>query len=54
MKNIQNEVRRYLIANSHRSIIDVYNELKNKKHKSIAEKLVFTYIKVNKKKLGVK
>lgn len=54
MKNIKNEVRDYLIANSNRSIIDVYNELKAKKRKSIAEKLIFIYLKANKKELGVK
>lgn len=54
MKNIKNEVRDYLIVNSNRSIIDVYNELKSKKRKSVAERLIFTYLKANKKKLGVK
>ena len=54
MINIINEVRDYLIVNSHRSIIDVYNELKSKKRKSIAEKLIFHYLKANKKKLGVR
>lgn len=54
MGNLQNEVADYIIANSDKPIYFVYNELKNKRKLSKAERLVYIYLKLNKKKLGIK
>lgn len=46
----------FLRQNSDRPIIEIYNEIKSKKLKerSKSEHLVFTYISLNKRKLGIK
>lgn len=54
MSNLQNEVADFISANLDKPIYVVYNELKNKKKLSKAERLVYTYLKLNKKKLGIK
>ena len=54
MGNLQNEVADYILANSDKSIYIVYNELKNKKRLNKVERLVYIYLKFNKKKLGIK
>lgn len=51
---IVEEVKEYLIKNSDKPIYIVYKELKEKKKKTKAENLVFTYLKMNKGKLGIK
>lgn len=52
--NIYEEVRLYLIENQEKPIYQVYQELKKKKKKSTSEQIVWTYLKLNKKKLGIK
>lgn len=49
-------VQDYIKANQDMPIQKVYVELKNKNKKDMskAEKLVFTYLKLNKRKLGLK
>lgn len=49
-------VQDYIKANQDMPIQNVYVELKNKNKKDMskAEKLVFTYLKLNKRKLGLK
>jgi len=49
-------VENYIKANKDRPIIEVYNEIKakNKKDRSNAEVLVYYYLCLNKKKLGLK
>ena len=54
MNNLQNEVADYISANSDKPIYVVYNDLKNKKKLNKAEHLVYLYLKINKKKLGIK
>ena len=54
MGNLQNEVADYISANSDKPIYVIYNELKNKRKLSKAERLVYIYLKLNKKKLGIK
>ncbi len=54
MGNLNDEVVYYFLANSDKPIYVVYNELKNKKHLSMVERLVYTYLNLNKKKLGIK
>lgn len=50
------DVQRYLVQNSHRSVQDVYNHIKSipvlKRSKTC--NLVFTYLYINRKKLGIK
>lgn len=52
--NVIEEVKEYLIKNNDKPIYKVYKELKDKKKKTKAEQLVFTYLKINKGKLGIK
>lgn len=49
-------VQDYIKANQDMPIQKLYVELKNKNKKDMskAEKLVFTYLKLNKRKLGLK
>lgn len=54
MNKIQKEVADYIRVNSDKPIYVVYNELKNKKKLSKAEKLVYLYLNIYKKKLGIK
>ena len=54
MGNLQFEVADYIRANSDKPIYVIYNELKNKKKLSKAECLVYIFLKLNKKKLGIK
>lgn len=54
MNNLQKEVADYISVNSDKPIYVVYNELKNKKRLNKAELLVYLYLKMNKKKLGIK
>ncbi len=51
-----NEVQEYLEKNKDKSIQEVFDLIKSKKGKnrSIAESLVYTYILMNRKKLGIK
>ena len=52
--NLYEEVRIYLVENQDKPIYQVYKELKEKKKKSKSEQIVYTYLKLNKKKLGIK
>ena len=52
--NLYEEVRLYLIENQDKPIYKVYKELQKKKKKTKAEYAVYTYLKLNKKKLGIK
>lgn len=52
--NIYEEVRLYLIKNKEKPINEIYKELQKKKKKTKAEYTVYTYLKINKKKLGIK
>ena len=49
-------VQSYLNVNKDRPIIDIYNEIRNKpnKKRTKAEIIVYTYLYLNKKKLGLK
>lgn len=49
-------VENYIKSNKYRPIVDVYNEIKSKskKDRSNAEVLVYYYLCLNKKKLGLK
>lgn len=49
------KIEKYLNDNSDRSIIDIYVSLKTKKKKDLSdeEKLVFSYLKLNKRKYGL-
>lgn len=49
-------VENYIKSNKDRPIVDVYNEIKSKskKDRSNAEVLVYYYLCLNKKKLGLK
>lgn len=48
-------VQNYLIRNKDKRIIDIYNEIKNKPNniRTKAEIIVYTYLILNKKKLGL-
>ena len=52
--NIRKQVEEYLTVNKDKPIYKVYKELKEKKKKNKGEKLVYEYLKINKKKLGIK
>lgn len=49
-------VQNYLIANKDRLIIDIYNEIRNKpnKKRTKEEIIVYSYLYLNRKKLGLK
>ena len=49
-------VQNYLNVNKARPIIDIYNEIRNKpnKKRTKEEIIVYTYLYLNKKKLGLK
>ena len=51
-----NLVQNYLNVNKDRCIIDIYNEIRNKpnKKRTKEEIIVYTYLFLNKKKLGLK
>ena len=51
-----NKFNEYLVSNSDRSIQEVYDEIKSKsrKDRSNEESLLFTYLSLNKKKLGIR
>lgn len=51
-----NVLSSYLADNGNRSVVDVYKELKRKKLKQLSneEILVLSYLKLNKRKLGLK
>ena len=48
------DIQYYIYSNANRPISDVYSELCSKNHKTQAEYFVWAYIKLNKKKLGLK
>lgn len=52
--SIKKDVADYISANSDKPIYVVYNELKTKKRLTNAERIVYTYLKINKNKLGIK
>ncbi len=49
------KVENYINAHKDESIVDIYEQIKNKKFKdrSTEESLVYTYLSMNKKKLGL-
>ena len=51
-----NKVREYLERNKDKSIQDVYSHIKSKKvkNRSTEEHIVYTYLFMNRKKLGIK
>ena len=55
-QNDMSLVSDYLCRNSDRPIYEVYNEIKAKKlkNRSKVEHIVFTYLALNKRKLGIK
>lgn len=55
-ENDINKLQEYLIQNSDKKIYEIYREIKSKKLKerSKEEHLVFTYLSLNKRKLGIR
>lgn len=51
-----NKVQEYLVQNKDKTIQEVYDFIKSKKvkHRSTEEHVIFTYLFMNRKKLGIK
>ena len=54
MNIFKKQIQDYLILNKDRKIQDVYDELKNKKKLTNQEKMVYIYLKQNKRRLELK